>query len=287
MTLSSITPPERFASVRLSLPRSCPVLSNILYGIVLWMTASCTSPFWQLSPGEKSPDKLDPSLSAILEPNPEDIPFFQAIAEDQDKKLERCHNDQECSGTLFLRAVAALYVNQELAEHHFRRVIAAKPNSQLASESRFWLWVLGVLKAPGHPSPTSGEVAKRFAREMVDRELMVHNLVSQLDNSSVEALQQNLKHRDEKIEELNLVIAALSKQVDQLKKEVAFRQGLQLELIAREKKVQELTSQLEALRRIDQELKEKTLPTRPSEKMTPSPELETEIKQEKPKTDGG
>jgi len=258
-----------------------------LVGFFLLIATSCTSPFWQPLPADEPPQKVDPSVSSLLDPNPEDIPFFEAIGEEQDKQLQRCHNDEECSSTLFLRAVAALYVNQELAAQNFRRVVAANPNSQLASESRFWLWVLEVLRSPENPSPTSGELAKRFAREMVDRELMVHELVSKLDNSSVEALQEDLNHRDQKIEELNLLISSLTRQVDQLKKEVVVRQGLQQELKAREKKVQELVSQLEALRRIDQELKEKTLPTRPSEKMTPSPEMETETKEENKKTNGG
>jgi TolA-binding protein len=258
-----------------------------LIGFFLLIATSCTSPFWHPLPADDPPQKVDPSVSSLLDPNPEDIPFFEAIGEEQDKQLQRCHNDEECSSTLFLRAVAALYVNQDLAAQNFRRVVAANPNSQLASESRFWLWVLEVLKSPENPSPTSGELAKRFAREMVDRELMVHELVSKLDNSSVEALQEDLNHRDQKIEELNLLISSLNKQVDQLKKEVSVRQGLQQELKAREKKVQELMSQLEALRRIDQELKEKTLPTRPSEKMTPSPEMETETKEENKKTNGG
>ena len=258
-----------------------------MIGIFLLTTASCTSTFWQPFLADEPPQKVDQSLSSLLDPNPEDIPFFEAIGEEQDKELQRCHNDEECSSTLFLRAVAALYVNRELAAHHFRRVVVAKPNSQLASESRFWLWVLEVLKSPENPSPTSGELAKRFAREMVDRELMVHELVSKLDNASVEALQQDLNHRDKKIEELNLLIVGLTKQMDQLRKEVAVRQGLQQEVKAREKKVQELMSQLEALRRIDQELKEKTLPTRPSEKMTPSPEMETETKEESIKANGG
>ena len=260
---------------------------GLVVGIVLWITTSCASPFWQPLPADEPPQTVDPSVSSLLDPNPEDVPFFEAIAEEQDKQLQRCHDDEECSTTLFLRGVAALYVNQELAAQHFRRVVAANPNSQLASESRFWLWVLEVLKSPGNPSPTSGELAKRFAREMVDRELMVHELVSKLDNSSVEALQEDLNHRDQKIEELNLLIVGLTRQVDQLKKEVAVRQGLQQELKAKEEKVEELMSQLEALRRIDQELKEKTLPTRPSEKMTPSPEMETETKEEINKTNGG
>ena len=228
--------------------------------------ASCTPYTRKPVPTKTPPQNLDQSLSFILEPNPEDIPFFQAIGDEQDKRLQRCQNDEECVNAHFLRAVAALYIDQERAAHHFRRVVAAKPNSQLASESRFWLWVLEVLNAPSKSSPSSEEFAKRFAREMVDRELIVQELVSKLNNSSVEALQQELNDRDKKIEELNLMISGLTKQMDQLKKEVAVRQGLQQELKASEKKVQELVSQLEALRRIDQELKEKTPPTRDHQK---------------------
>lgn len=248
---------------------------------------SCTSDYWQPMPAEEPPKTLKRSLAFILEPDPEDVPFFQAIADEQDKQLQRCESDEECQRTHFLRALAALYANQELAAHHFRRVIAAKPSGQLASESRFWLWVLDVLKSPGNPSLSSDGFAKRLAREIVDRELIVYELVSKLDNSSVEALQKNLGKREKKIEELNLVIVGLTKQLDQLKKETALRQTLQHELKTKEKKVQELTSQLEALRRIDQELKEKAPPTRPSEKMAPSPELEPAPAEENKKDNGG
>jgi hypothetical protein len=68
-------------------------------------------------------------------------------------------------------------------------------------------------------------------------------------------------------------MATLTKQLEQVKKEQAMRQEAQLALKASEKKVEELTNQLEALRRIDQEIREKVTPTRPSEKMTPSPEV--------------
>ena len=75
---------------------------------------------------------------------------------------------------------------------------------------------------------------------------------------------------------INLIsIANLTKQLDLTKKEQAIQQDVQQALNASEKKVEELTKQLEALRRIDQEIREKVPPTRPSEKMTPSPEVES------------
>ena len=256
-------------------------------GALLLGPAGCTPDYWQPLPVEGPPSTVDQSFSSILKPNPEDVPFFQAIADEQDKQLQRCRSDDNCRTTHFLRALAALYINQELAAHHFRRVIAAKPNGQLASESRFWLWVLEVTKSEGNPSVSSREFTKRLAREVVDRELIVHELITKLDHSSVEALQEDLRNREKQIEELNQGMVGFTKQLDQLKKETALRQALQKELKVSEKKVQELINQLEALRRIDQELKEKTPPTRPSEKMTPSPQLETEPTQENKKNNGG
>ena len=53
---------------------------------------------------------------------------------------------------------------------------------------------------------------------------------------------------------------------DLLEMETSSVLALQRELQARDKKVEELTQQLEALKRIDQEMKEKERPTKPSNK---------------------
>jgi hypothetical protein len=214
------------------------------------------------------------NLASVLTPDPEDVPYFRAIAEDQEKKLSSCKNEDECRAVHFLRGLAALYENRELAALHFRKVVVSRPNSALAGESRFWLWLLDVLNAPGGGEATSQDFIKRLVRELVAKDLLVHELSGQLENASVEALQQELAIREKAVEELNQVVASLSKQTEQLKKEQTLRQDVQQELKASEKKVQELTSQLEALRRIDQEIREKAPPTRPSEKMAPTPELE-------------
>jgi hypothetical protein len=221
------------------------------------------------SPAFAQADTLSPSnISSVLTPAPEDIPFFHAIAQDQEKKLSSCKNEDECRAVHFLRGVAALYENRELAALHFRKVVASRPNSALAGESRFWLWLLDVLNAPGGEKGTSHDFTKRLVRELVEKELLVHELSVKLENTSELAI------REKSVEELNQIVANHSKHTDQLKKEQTLRQEVQQELKASEKKVQELTSQLEALRRIDQEIREKAPPTRPSEKMTPTPELE-------------
>jgi len=83
------------------------------------------------------------------------------------------------------------------------------------------------------------------------------------------------------MKKLNQAVATLTKQLEQAKKEQGVRQDAQQALKASEEKVVELTNQLEALRRIDQEIREKVPPTRPSEKMTPSPEVEQPVEDNK------
>ena len=175
----------------------------------------------------------------------------------------------------FSRGLAALYENRELAALHFRKVVASRPNSLLAGESRFWLWFLDVLNTPNNAGLTSNELIKRLTREVVGKEFSIHELSGKLENVSVDHLKNELAARDEVVKNLNRTMANLTKQLEQAKNEQTIRQETQAALKASEKKVQELTNQLDALRRIDQEIREKVPPTRPSEKMTPKPRHRT------------
>jgi DNA repair exonuclease SbcCD ATPase subunit len=215
-----------------------------------------------------------------LDPEAEDIPYFKAIAEEQEKLLGLCKDNDTCRSAHFLRGLSALYENRELAALHFRKVVASRPNSTLAGESRFWLWFLDVMNTPNSAGLTSHELIKRLTREVVDNELSIHELSAQLGNASVDSLNKSVDNlnkevtdKDEVIKKLNQALATLTNQLEQGKKEQVTRQEAQQALKASEKKVEELTNQLEALRRIDQEIREKVPPTRPSEKMTPSPEI--------------
>ena len=241
----------------------------------------CNLTGWNSSAMAQSASASYSPVPSVLTPDPEDVPFFRAIADDQEKKLGSCKNEDECRAVHFLRGVAALYENRELAALHFRKVVVSNPNSALAGESRFWLWLLDVLNAPGGGT-ASEALTKRLVREIVNKELLVHELSGQLETDSVDALKQELTNRKKAVEELNQALSNLSKQTEQLKKEQTLRQDVQLELKASERKVQELTNQLEALRRIDQEIREKAPPTRPSEKMAPTPKLERAEEKEIP-----
>ncbi|RMH35336.1 MAG: hypothetical protein D6690_09005 [Nitrospirae bacterium] len=224
----------------------------------------------------RSEHQTRPLFHALFTPLPEDQPFFQAIAEAQEKQLRTCQEPQVCQRAHFLRALAMLYKDQELAAHHFCQVVAVQPDTPLAIRSRFWLWLLDIVRSPiNHADDT--DVARRLVREIVERELAVGGLDTQPEPESLTVLRQEVKLRDKKVAELTRTIAELTKQLEQLKKQAALREAVEQELRQSEKRVQELTKQLEALRRIDQELKEKAPPTRPSEKMTPAPEAETNL----------
>ncbi|UCH91758.1 MAG: hypothetical protein JSU60_03375 [Nitrospirota bacterium] len=246
-----------------------------IVGIFLLLySTSCTGPNWNADQPAEIYTVSSSNLALVLDPEPEDVPYFKAIAEDQEKQLGLCKDDDTCRSAHFLRALSALYENRELAALHFRKVVASRPNSLLAAESRFWLWFLDVLNSPNSAGLTSQELIKRLAREVVSKEFWIHELTGMLENSSVDSLKNKLALQDEAVKKLNQTVATLTKQLEQAKKEEVIRQDAQQALKASEKKVDELTKQLEALRRIDQEIREKAPPTRPSEKMAPSPEVE-------------
>ncbi|MCA9473072.1 MAG: hypothetical protein KC594_13510 [Nitrospira sp.] len=247
----------------------------MIFVVSIFGFLSCASSPWAITNDQADVPTRNTALQPILKPDPEDLPFFQAIAKGQSKVLESCQDKGDCQKPHFLRGLVLLYMDREAARSHFRQVVTAKPSSRLAAESRFWLWLLDSLNSEGTDVQiTHVDFVRRLIREIVDREFIVYDLASKLEDSSIESLQLEVETRDKKVNELNQVVAALTKQVDLLKKEPAIRLALQKELDEREKKVEELMSQLEALRRIDQELKQKTPPTRPSEELTPSAEVE-------------
>jgi len=241
--------------------------------VLLVSFSSCAGSNWNAERPVELYTVSSSNLAQVLSPEAEDVPYFKAIAEEQEKQLTVCKDDDTCRSAHFLRGLSALYENRELAALHFRKVVASRPNSTLAGESRFWLWFLDVMNTPNSAGLTSHELIKRLTREVVGKELSIHELSGKVENSSVDSLKVKVAAQDDMIKKLNQTILNLTKQLEQVKKETALRQEVQQALRASEKKVEELTSQLEALRRIDQEIREKVPPTRPSEKMTPSPDV--------------
>ncbi|MDH4237423.1 MAG: hypothetical protein OEV17_09285, partial [Nitrospira sp.] len=80
---------------------------------------------------------------------------------------------------------------------------------------------------------------------------------------TMEYLQRELADRDRKIESL--------KKEGKMASDPASVQSLQRQLHDRDKKIEELSTQLEALKRIDQEMREKVRPIRPPSTVVPIP----------------
>lgn len=159
--------------------------------------------------------------SPFFVPDPREAQRYQTLAREQDIVLATCAESHTCDRAHFTRALVALYEDQSFAAKHFQDVIDVAPKSRLAASSQFWL---SLLRDP----PTYFGRARSFAE---GTERLVRDLV-ELEASSAQVLQREVKARDKKLEEL--------------------------------------TKQLEALKRIDQEMKEKSRPARPPTKM-PSP----------------
>ena len=195
-----------------------------------------------------------------------DAKLYQALAKKEDALLAKCAESHSCDHVNFTRALVALFENRELAARHFQKVVAVAPKSRLALTSLLWLRLLENGWSPFWGEGLFAQATERLVRDLLDRELLLQQLmvVKELDVASVEALERELSLRGKQLEELTIKREAPKPEVDG-----SVLQSLQRQVTERDKKIEELTNQLEALKRIDQEMREKTRPMRPSTNTVP------------------
>jgi hypothetical protein len=200
---------------------------------------------------------------------------FQSLARKQDGILEKCSEIGSCDHAYFTRALLGLYERREIAEKYFGKVIALDPKSQLAASSKAWISLL-----QGYPAPASlswldiffgaPAIASTNSALVKATDRLVRDLLEWEGNvQTVEYLQRELADRDHKIESL------LKKDPGKVASDPAVVQNLQKQLHDRDKKIEELSTQLEALKRIDQEMREKVRPIRPPSTVAPLPAPDT------------
>jgi hypothetical protein len=206
-----------------------------------------------------------------------DSKSFQSLAKRQEGVVAKCVETSSCDHAYFTRALIGLYESREVAEKNFGKVLAISPKGQLAASSKAWIELLQAHPAPssvslldavvGGPSimranTSLGHAADRLVRDLLEREVLLQQIRStkEGDFQTVEALQRELAERDRKIE-------LLSK--GQGRTEPPSVQSLQKQLAERDRKIEELSTQLEALKRIDQEMREKVRPIRPPSTVSP------------------
>lgn len=125
-----------------------------------------------------------------------------------------------------------------------------------------------------HERGLLAQTLEYLAQELLVRQSEIQQITSskESDLSTLETLQRELSERQKKIEEL-----AGKKEPPRPGSDPSVVQALQAQLEQRDKKIEELTNQLEALKRIDQEMREKARPVRPPAAPAPLP-LEGEPK---------
>ena len=208
---------------------------------------------------------------------------LHALAKRQDALASKCAERNSCDHVYFTRALLGLYESRDSASKYFEKVIAFSPKSQLASSSKLWLqlleyhaapveqsWFQSVITAPAISESQAilAQASDRLVRDLLDRELTIQQLraMKDADSQSLENLQQDLAERERKMD-------AVSSKKDTARgsTDTGIVLSLQKQLTDRDRKIEELTSQLEALKRIDQEMRDKVRPTRPPSTVAPPP----------------
>ena len=127
-----------------------------------------------------------------------------------------------------------------------------------------------VLTAPAMADANGAlnQAADRLVRDLLDRELTIQQLraLKDADSQSLEILQRDLAERERKMDSVNGRKGAAKNQA-----ETGLVLYLQKQLMDQDRKIEELTSQLEALKRIDQEMRDKVRPIRPPSTVAPPP----------------
>lgn len=207
-----------------------------------------------------------------------DLTAIQTISHQQDASIAKCSAIHDCDQALFLKGLTALFENRELAKTYFQRVVALPQRNRFKTASQKWLQVL--TRTP--LAPTTSWLAKhrqvdealdenmgltttleQMVRDLLSRESDVHRLLAarEAEAATISSLQQELGDRQRRIDELN---NKKEKEPIKLPPDPAATAHLQAQIEQRDKKIAELTQQLDALKRIDQETREKARPIRPS-----------------------
>lgn len=205
-----------------------------------------------------------------------------ALTKKQELLIQKCAERNFCDHVYFTRALLALYESRDTATKYFEKVIAVSPKSQLASSSKLWVellerhaapversWLQSVLAAPAisESQAVLAQASNRLVRDLLDRELTIQQLrtMKEADAQSLDNLQRELAEFERRMD-----LSSGKKDSAKGLTDTGIVLSLQKQLADRDRKIEELTSQLEALKRIDQEMRDKVRPIHPPSTIVPS-----------------
>lgn len=178
-------------------------------------------------------------------PQPERTAFFpvaqpeaeavRVLAREQDRQVQSCTATHSCHRAHYVRALAALYEDRRLAVQHFQAAISDAPSGPYAASSRAWIRLLDDGRASSDGGSGLIQAIERVVREVVEREAGARlGAARRVDPRTAQVGDRDLQS-----------VQALKRQLKE-----------------REKKIDELTQQIEALMRVDQEVKDRIRPDR-------------------------
>ncbi|MBI3807912.1 MAG: hypothetical protein HY281_10445 [Nitrospirae bacterium] len=213
-----------------------------------------------------------------------EVKSLHALAKKQEALAQKCAERNSCDQVYFIRALLGLYESRDSASKYFEKVIAVAPKSQLASSSKLWIellerhaapveqpWFQSVMAAPAISESQAilAQASNSLVRDLLDREVTVQQLraMKEADSQALDNLQRELAEHDRKIDGGG----SSKKDTARSSSDTGSVISLQKQLMDRDRKIEELTSQLEALKRIDQEMRDKIRPIRPPSTGAPPP----------------
>lgn len=158
----------------------------------------------------------------------QDTKVVQAFAREQERQVQICAAAHACDRAHYLRALAALYEDRSVAVKHFQTA-AETPAGRYAAPSLQWIRLLENGRDASQYQAAFSQVAERLVRDVLERES-----------------------------------AAVSQAAEVRQKDAQAVQSLKRQLKEREDKIDELTQQIDALKRVDQEVKDQVKPSRPA-----------------------
>lgn len=214
-----------------------------------------------------------------------------ALARKQDALTQKCIEQNSCDYDYFMRALLGLYESRDSASKYFEKVIAVAPKSQLAFSSKLWIdllerhsapvqqsWFQSVMAAPAISESQSilAKASDQLVRDLLvglmqdvlykERTIQQLRDIKDANSQSLEHLQRDLAERERKGD-----ITSVKKETTKPQTDTGTVLSLHKQLMDRDRKIEELTNQLEALKRIDEETRDKVRPIRPSMTVVPPP----------------
>lgn len=236
-------------------------LGSVLFAMLVGCTTTPTVP---------------PPQAPFFRADAQELKAFQALGKKQESIAAKCASGGGCDQAHFIRGLIALFESRELAINYFQKVVTHSQKSRYGPASQQWLQLLQSPTVGASPSwfslqANAAEIAQekgnyartleQLVRDLLSREGEFQTLVTAKDAeaSTIESLQRELAERQKKIDELTA-----KKDPARISPDSASVHALQTQIEQRDRKIEELSHQLEALKRIDQEMREKARPLRPA-----------------------